>query len=232
MGTASTRLLTRETLTLAHLERVGQGSVVVFHSVEEDTTFFPATVVPVAHLFPTRKQIVRVVGKGKVAPQQFERWNLTARQTGEAWVIEDVPAFGSEYLEPDFPDPWPRIFISFENENSEQANLFKSWDHLARWYAGVYQKAIHSEQKPPARDPSPSQLQELVTTAQNITYRQRYLTPARGWVPARGAEVVRRAYGDCKDKVSFLGYRALAQGVTVLPALASIVRRLSGGTDL
>jgi hypothetical protein len=64
-----------------------------------------------------------------------------------------------------------------------------------------------------------------------LTYRQVYLSPERGWIPEFVPETLRKRYGDCKDLASCLISEARNAGLKAHPVLARIVEGHADATD-
>ena len=115
------------------------------------------------------------------------------------------------------------MVVGFKREDAE-ADRFQSWDNMAKWYYNLFNaKALKSASDPTQKAQSLADIQAAADYFRNsISYRQQYLTAARGWEPEAGEEVARLAFGDCKDMVSCLAYRLQPKGIQVLPTLANI----------
>ncbi len=230
LGLSSLKKLSRNTLTLTGFTRVGKGSVVVFRSKEIVRTFFSSNILRTMAPYPIRKRVIRVfltklTGKQndvEIVPLRFKPWRLDFTATPDSLVIHDIPALGDEALKPDFSDPYPMVAIHFISKNNDSDPL-ASWDNLARWYHRLFTRAADLDTGREAG--LPVRLQDLEETAawieSNISYRQRYLSSTRGWTPAPGPTVERRAYGDCKDTVACFAYRGRNAGFSVYPVLAN-----------
>ncbi len=227
VGMSRSDFVVGQTITVAGFDRVTRGSIVAFESREVQNAFFQVDILPVLGTFPIHSMVVRhqtengAGGSGRIVPILLEAWGLRAEIQGNTLRIQDIPASQAEILEPDFPDPYPRVFIGFAS--AKEDDPFTSWDHLARWYLRLFnQKALGGERKTQWIGDIEVLRKVAAFFDERITYRQRYLSPDRGWTPEPGEKVERRAYGDCKDMVSCLAWRGKSLGYSVYPALANI----------
>ena len=99
-----------------------------------------------------------------------------------------------------------------------------TWNTLAAWTAAKYAAlAVGGEGITPGKDPGAVLRALHDRLSRDMTYRQVYLSPERGWVPLAAPEVARRKYGDCKDLATLLIAQARAAGFEAYPVLARIV---------
>ncbi len=216
--------LSHDEATIAVFEKVGPNSIVAFESYEIRETLFPQDLVFMLGHFPIAKRIIDVrLPTAQITPTHFDAWGLTPTINDNSLTLLQTPAIQSEPLVPDSPLSLPHIIINFQDPEAATIPL-DQWSTLAAWYYETFAAASAAPQKVHALSDlailAPIYNQQIDT----ITYRQRYLTPARGWVPASGEEVQRRKYGDCKDMVAGLRYQAGHAGVSVLPVLATVFR--------
>ena len=157
-------------------------------------------------------------------PIGFDQWNIPSKTYHNKLTLKDLPGLRGDALAPDHMNLYPYVLVRFLDPEAN-GDRYLSWDHFARWYWNVFNKAALNQ--PPVANPlSPSveQLRELAKPFhEQITYRQIYLSNSRGYVPLAGEEVLRRAYGDCKDMVSCLAQTGADRNIRVHPVLCSIV---------
>ncbi len=225
VGLSNSRQITSGAMTFGFFEGVSTGAAIAFESREIHETFFSANVLGVMTPFPIRKRVIRLSSQGdpsavKIIPIQFEAWNLDYTLAGTTLEIRDIPGLEQEAAAPDFVDPYPRVMFGFISPSDPLA----SWDNMAAWYFRLFNQSALGPNPPPAGNADNAEdLRGLAAAvAEKISYRQRYMTLARGWTPAPGATVARRAYGDCKDMVACLSHFARGRNIATAPVLASI----------
>jgi len=224
LGTSSSEMLTRDTATFAYFSDVDKGSIVAFESEEVGEGFFPMRYFPVLNEDPIKKMTIRAASDNGqmtpvVRPLGFENWDLKMEKAATQVTLMDLPAIDSEIYTPGFDTAYPMVQVAFDGP---QTSHLASWDQMAKWYVGLFRRSsgIQSVGQPAKT------LDEVATLINNVTqkisYRQRYLSVGRGWVPAAGADVERRAYGDCKDMVACMAFAGSRKNVTVYPVMANI----------
>lgn len=215
--------ITQDETTMTALMNVGPGSVVAFESKETSPSLFPQDIVFMMEPFPIAERIVEVKGPGgTIIPVHFEQWQFEARSQSNRLVIHNTPALRPERLTANAGFYRPYMLINWQ-KNQEGPQL-SDWTRFGAWYHQTFKAAagLQGETKPLA---AVTGLAETYREQQEaLSYRQRYLDPDRGWIPATGTEVLRRKYGDCKDMVACLSYSAAQRQITVLPTLTMIQR--------
>lgn len=214
-------------------EFVAKGSFVIFESVTREKSFLGAVgFYPAISVFPT--QVFRILlvaedsndnsaGKVRLVPVGFEGWGVKMENFRNEVVAHNIPGFQNVDLAPSYYDFYPFVSAQFMS-NPQDRDRYKDWDHYARWYWDVFKQAALSG-PPPARGPvSVEALQRMAKPLRGqITYQQVYLSNARGYVPVKGAEVLKRAYGDCKDMAACFAHLGEGERIRVQPVLANIV---------
>lgn len=214
--------LTHEATTLAQFEKVGRGSVVVFESKEQRETLFGHDVVFLLGDFPIAQRTVEVRLPGaELIPVNFESWQIDHSVSASRLLAKATPGIQREWMTADTGYYLPYLLVNYESEDETRAP-FTDWTAFGGWYNKRFHAATGASgaAKPMA---NLAQIAAAYAAQQkNVSYRQRYLTPGRGWIPAEGAAVQRRKYGDCKDMVSCLSVSAAEQQVAVYPTLTMI----------
>lgn len=214
--------LTHEATTLAQFEKVGRGSVVVFESKEQRETMFGHDVVFLLGDFPIAQRSVEVRLPGAaLIPVNFESWQIDHSLTASRLQAKATPGIQREWMTADSGYYLPYLLVNYDAGDENQAPL-TDWVAFGRWYNGRFHSASGASAtgKPMT---APDQLAATYADQQKtVSYRQRYLTPGRGWIPAEGAAVQRRKYGDCKDMVACLTVSAAEKQVAVYPTLTMI----------
>ncbi len=220
LGGGSLHLRTR---TVAGFERVGRGDILAFESLEREANYFHVTLAAVLGDNPVHVRRFELDHQAQdevvIHPVSFESWGLKAIRKPGVLEILDVPARASEALGPDDFLAFPYVILGFRGGAGDP---MASWDAMARWYAAKFRDRAETRGGLSAAEFAESLTLAAKSLADKISYRQVYLTSARGWEPLAGAEVERRAYGDCKDMVAYLAYRLDKLGLDLNPALTHI----------
>lgn len=232
--------MTSQTMSYGQFSHVGRGSIIVFETREEIKSFLgTVSLFPVGseHYTQTYRFELKDVSTDDVPaefviePWGLAAWGLKARQDGNGFLIEKIPAMPHE---PDVyrdPTSHPGIFV---NAFIKGENRYLDWHAFAKWYYGIFASKAYPEGQP---DLTPANLKradlEPLTSQvrDRVTYRQVYLSHARGWEPLPGKDVIHRAYGDCKDMVAALAYVCEEKQIPVLPVIANIVDGMYTGKE-
>jgi tetratricopeptide (TPR) repeat protein len=139
--------------------------------------------------------------KPKLASLQHEQKIDGARRV-DRFFADDVPALRSEPSMPGMTEVIPYLHVS----------TYKSWQDVGRWYWGLIQdqlyaddhlKSVVAELKKGAKDE-----REIVARIYDwVVKNTRYVAlefGIHGFLPYRVPEIVRRGFGDCKDKASLI----------------------------
>lgn len=227
VGMSSVGSLNRDTQSLALFEDVDVRSTVVFESEEIVDNLFAYEVWSVLDTMPIAKRVIRLkLGEGvssyepKLKAVNFDTWDLQHEISGNTITITQIPEFKNQVFAADYQDAYPYLLVGFLKKNGQ--DHLASWDQLATWYYEYFNQAAVAGKTGanPADEASLRAISKWIDA--NITYRQRYLSAARGWQPAAGDVVARRAYGDCKDLVACMAQQAKEKNIQVLPVLANI----------
>ncbi len=235
----SAHTVTTGVRTGAGLDRVVKGSLVAFESQKT----FRYVAGPGGSAWPLERNPVRlwefVLGKAEglftnlkqvqmdLQSRNLKPWlGLDELHGVHSVALRDLPALPrDESAIPDPRDVLPRIVVRFQDPSLQDAAPMTSWDALATWYEARYRERS-SALKPAAgvpADPLEGLRQAHAWVARQVTYRQVYLTPDRGWIPETAAEVQRKLYGDCKDLTSILVGFSRGLGLEAYPVLSRIV---------
>lgn len=232
-------LLSTRTLTAAVVPRVVKGSLVAFECLQ----VFKHPMGPVDEVYPLEQHPVRrwelqVAKKDgwftnlrqvdiRMETRHFEPWITNARTVpGESIQMDDLPPLPrGEVASPHPRNILPRVVIRFLDPEFTQAPVCDSWDSLAKWIRSTYASKAYADRL--SASEGKVGLAALESThlwmLKELTYRQVYLAPERGWIPETAAEVIRKRYGDCKDLTTCFLAQAREAGMASYPALARIV---------
>lgn len=230
---ATSRALLAGEATVARFNAVTRGSVVIFESIEREKSYLgPSFMWRIDAGFPTRELMIRIVESEAspappvdLIPLNIKAWGLQASK-GARWLkVNDIPGVGDEALAAAEPSYYPAVIVRFK-DRAVDGGRYQSWDHMARWYWSVFAEMALT--KAPATLPAATAdgdgvANTVAAVIDRLTYRQVYLSHARGWEPLAGEEVARRAYGDCKDMVACLAEFGRQRDIRVEPVLANIV---------
>lgn len=234
---SSDQLSTR-TLTAAVVPRVVKGSLVAFESLQ----VFKHPMGPVEEAYPLEQHPVRrwelqVAKKDgwftnlrqvdiRMETRHFEPWISKVKAVaGESIQLDDLPALPKgETAQPHLRNVLPRVVIRFLDPSHAAAPVCDSWDSLAKWIRQAYASKAYADRLPGSEGKAGLAALEAAHRwmVRDLTYRQVYLTPERGWVPEAAAEVLRKRYGDCKDLTTCFLAQAKEAGMASFPALARI----------
>ncbi len=233
MGGSNQGAINTHAIAATGFEFVAKGSFVAFESVTREKSFLGAVgFYPAISIFPTQMFRIFLIaedandnaaGKVRLVPVGFEGWGVKIDNFRNEIVAHNVPGFQNVALAPSYYDFYPFISAQFMTQPKDRER-YQDWDHYARWYWGVF-KAAGLSGPPPERGAVSREALERMSKPLRcqITYQQVYLSNARGFVPAKGAEVLKRAYGDCKDMAACFAHLGEAERIRVQPVLANIV---------
>lgn len=220
VGRSTARRLETGSTTIGYFGDTNQGSWVVFESEEIHRSMFSITYLSIADEVPIRRREISIRAEGDLQTffihRNLDHWKLDYQHDDHNLVVSNLPALENESFAPDFPNPYPMAVLGYKTESDK----LQSWDSFAKWTHDMFarkSKAAATEQLLDNKEAVAGVVQAM---RDGVSYRQRYLSYARGWEPASGEQVERRAYGDCKDMVSCFAYKA--KSFQVLPALTSI----------
>jgi transglutaminase-like putative cysteine protease len=159
-----------------------------------------------------------------INPVGLKAWGLKSVLTDRELSVRNVPPFTEEAMAAPHLSFYPYVVARFLKSDLDRKR-YESWDSYARWYYQTFKDAAFEKGSSPSTVPATIELIKAMQQPlrDNITYRQVYLSNARGYVPEPGKEVMKKAYGDCKDMASCFANACREKGVTVYPVLANIV---------
>ncbi|MEP6810336.1 MAG: DUF3857 domain-containing protein [Chthoniobacterales bacterium] len=191
--------------------------------------------------YPVRRVVTRFLYPPSRALQFRERnRKLHPVTTSSGGVIEwlaDQESVPGRFVGDDTP-------VDYEPRGSLQVSEFKSWKELVEWVQPLFQVS------PPASPELKAEVEELkaiadpeariITALRFVQEEIRYLGIELGvgsHQPAAPGEVLRRRFGDCKDKSLLLATLLRASGIDAAPALvntdyrSSVAERLPAPED-
>lgn len=230
--------LTTGTLTAASVPRVVKGSLVAFESLQ----VFRHPMGPVDEVYllgrhPVRRWELQVAKKEgwftnlrqvnvRMEKRHFSPWVVVSRAVpGESIQADDLPPLPrGETAQPHLRNLLPKVVVSFLDPELKSAPSCESWDTLATWVWNTYGTRAYADPLPGGEVKDPRTCLESAHRwmSRELTYRQVYLSPDRGWVPESAAETIRKRYGDCKDLATCFMAQLKHGGLSGFPALARI----------
>lgn len=231
LSLANHRQHSHHAVTTARFDGVGRHSLVVFESKEIRDPLFTHDLIPAARDFPIAEQVVDIRLPGAtLVPVNFAAWALDSKTQASRTTVYNTPTLREEPMTSNDLFVLPYIWISYASGKEQTAPL-TDWSTFGRWYNRRFQEsAAVTDPEQPLH--APAALTEILAQQQkSVSYRQRYLTPQRGWYPAEGARVAERKYGDCKDMTACLAFLAGQQQISVYPTLARVYRDFDPGPD-
>jgi hypothetical protein len=225
-------------LTAAQLDRVMQGSIIAFESLERvRMPQGPIDLVEVMEEHPIRQWELSLAKSGgwfrnvkevqlRLDTRHFDPWIHDVEANSTSLTLRNVPALPKEEaLHPYGLNVLPQVYIAFLDPKLVDAPGVSTWDEYARWTNKIYSaKAVSVEPIPLKGLETKVAMQSTVSwMSKELIYKQVYLTPERGWIPESSEEVLRRRYGDCKDLTSCFAGALRSAGIPCFPALARIV---------
>jgi len=132
------------------------------------------------------------------------------------WEMRNLPPIPPEPLSPSFRNLVPRIAINYSPGDASQSpmRVFSDWTDVSRWASSLYdpQVVITDEIAIKARELTANSKTEfekiyaIGTYVQNLQYISIDIGVAygNGYKPRASDLVLRRGYGDCKDKANLM----------------------------
>lgn len=230
--------ISTQTLTATQLPRVVSGSILAFESLE--STRHPMGPTAETYLMepnPVRRWELEVATSGgwfsdlsqvlvRMDARHLEPWVSSPELVpGKSVKISHLPAIPrAEGGAPAPRNMLPSVLVRFQDPAFRDGPPTGSWDALAAWVDARYQDRFLPSRilDGSKRDTKDALLAIHAWMVKELTYKQVYLTPERGWIPDPGPEVVRHRYGDCKDLSCCLLSEAKGLGLEVHPVMALI----------
>lgn len=229
-GTSTPGMINRGAVTATGFEFVSKGSVVAFESVKKEKHYLGAVgFYPMMGPHPTKEYRIKLVEEGgegehvRLVTRGLKTWKIRSERLKNELIAYHLPGLENVPMRAPYPDSYPYVTAQFL-ATEEDRQRYKDWDHYARWYWGVFKDVALPNGAPALGEVDIETLKRMgEPLRERITYQQVYLSNARGYVPEHGEEVMRRAYGDCKDMASCFAHMGEKEQVRVLPVLANIV---------
>jgi hypothetical protein len=224
--------------TGAVVQRVVKGSYVAFESLQYfNDPAGPAEFATVMERYPIfRWELTAAKSEGwftnlkKVAIsldiRHFQPWIPAPQiQADREITANGVPALPKDELAtPEGWDVLPRVQIRFLDPDLKTGPDLANWNGIATWLERSYLRHAASMALPGQTSQGGEAGLQVIHDwmSRELTYKQVYVTPERGFEPLDASEVVRRKYGDCKDLASCFIAAAQSAGLHAYPVLARI----------
>ncbi len=244
---SSNESITTRTVSLAVLPRATKGSWIAFESHEMFTyPTGPTDEIWVLESHPIHRwELALAKQEGwftnlkqvsvHLQPNRFEPWiKDVAVQPEQSLRAFDLPAIPEgEGAHPSFRDVLPSVRVCFEDPTLTGMPSSRSWDEMARFYAERYQARYSTKTEMGIREKDPAMVLQAIRRwmAKEMSYRQVYLSPERGWIPEYVPETLRKRYGDCKDLATCFISEVRFAGMQAYPVLARINEGHARETD-
>ncbi|MBL0209927.1 MAG: hypothetical protein IPQ13_03290 [Holophagaceae bacterium] len=225
-------------VSMAALEGVVKGSFVAFESQEMERMPMGAVAYAMPmETHPVRRWEVEFAKEGgwfsgvttpkelRVTGYHFAPWlQEPVFKAYQSIRLENVPAIPKhESALPNWHNVLPRVEVVCVDDAEGLPDL-NNWEGFARWVASKYKAKNKATAIPGVAGMGLDGLRAASRwMSRELTYKQVYLTPDRGWIPEESGEVVRKRYGDCKDLTSCLSGAASQLGFKAYPVLARIM---------
>jgi len=235
-----TEEITTGTLTGASLDRVEKGSWIAFESLQvfrhpmgpvdgmmilegHPIRRFELALAKKEGWFTDLKQVEVQMDMRHFAPWiPVDRMEQVPGNRLAAWNLPALPK--GEGAHPHPRNMLPQVLVRFQDPNLKEQPSYSSWESLGTAFSKRYAAFLQPIPLTLEGSDPRARLNALHRwMGRELTYKQVYLTPDRGWIPESPAEVHRKRFGDCKDLSTFFMAQALGQGLKVAPALARIV---------
>ena len=157
----------------------------------------------------------------------FNHADVTPKVSGSSysWELRNLAPIPPEPMSPSVTNIAPFMAINFtpNNKNKGINRVFDNWKQVSNWATGLYdpQVIVNDEIAIKARELTVNSKTELEkieaigTFVQNLQYISIDIGVAygNGYKPRSSAEVLKRGYGDCKDKATLM--RALLRALKI-----------------
>lgn len=149
--------------------------------------------------------------------------------TSYSWELRDIPPIAEEPDSPSMFSLVARLAVNYsptEGVRAPESRAFDNWTEVSRWYT-----ALTDTQATP-NDQITAKAKELTAGAknelekiraigrfvQNVQYISIQIGVGR-WRPHAAADVLAKAYGDCKDKANLMRSMLKVMGIDAYPVL-------------
>ncbi len=239
VGTANAASYSTDTTTVAALSRVVKGSFVAFESEEVIThPLGPLDATNILESHPIRRwelAMVKSVGWFTATSTEGVGLRLEARHftplfpqpdaKATSLALDDLPALPRhESGVPAARNALPWVALSFSDPVVPNAIDLTSWDTYAKWTHATYEPRTRPFNAVDLAGATGLDALRAIRRwmQRELTYKQVYLTPDRGWVPGLPEDVRRARFGDCKDLAGLFIAAARGAGFTAVPVNARI----------
>lgn len=247
LGASSALNISTDQVTIAFLPRATKGSWVAFESQEVFNY-------PMGPFDVFGAMEVRPIHRWELSLAKQEGWFTDLKQvmvhldirhfqpwvkgveleSGKSLKILDLPGFPEdESAHPAVLDVLPSVLVRFEDPKLKEIPSIQSWDLMAQHFQDRYAERFSAKSEMGISDKDPLKVVQAIQKwmTRELTYRQVYLSPERGWIPEFVSETLRKRYGDCKDLASCFISEARIAGLKSYPVLARIVEGHAAASD-
>ncbi|HET9789109.1 MAG TPA: DUF3857 domain-containing protein, partial [Pyrinomonadaceae bacterium] len=145
------------------------------------------------------------------------------------WELRDIPPIAFEPASPSLFSLVARLAVSYsptEGIRAPESRAFESWTEISRWYTALSdpqvtpneQIATKVKELTAGAKTELEKIRAIARFVQNIQYISIQIGVGR-WRPHAAADVLAKAYGDCKDKANLMRSMLKVVGIEAFPVL-------------
>lgn len=145
------------------------------------------------------------------------------------WELRDIPPIAFEPASPSMFSLVARLAVSYsptEGIRAPESRAFESWTEISRWYTTLSDPQVTPNEQIVTKVKeltagAKTELEKIRAIArfvQNIQYISIQIGVGR-WRPHAAADVLAKAYGDCKDKANLMRSMLKVVGIEAFPVL-------------
>jgi len=197
---------------------VETGDIFAFEAVTEERPLFAQDIWYFQHRYPVRasRYTLSLPAGWRAEGRLFNHAAVAPSVAGTqyTWQLRDLPYIGREPLGPPVTLLAPRLAVSyFPADGGEPSGLssFAGWADVSRWYTGLsapqaeLDEALRARARELTRDARTDldRVRAIARYVQAINYISVQMGIGR-YRPHAAADVLAKAYGDCKDKANLM----------------------------
>lgn len=146
------------------------------------------------------------------------------------WELHDLPAIAEEPLSPSMANIVPRLVVGYfpPAGKASTGRAFKTWEEVSLWMASLHDpRAIvdrtildKARELTSTAQTEWEKIAAIARFSQGIRYVsiQMGLGRGGGYQPHLSTDILKKSYGDCKDKANLMRVLLRAAGITAYPA--------------
>lgn len=145
------------------------------------------------------------------------------------WELRDIPPIDAEPASPSMVNLVARLAVNYfpgEGTSSPGSRTFDSWTEVSRWYSSLSDVqatpndliAAKAKELTAGSQTELEKIRAIGRFAQNLQYISIQIGVGR-WRPHAASEVLKKSYGDCKDKANLMRAMLKVVGIESFPVL-------------